>query len=871
MPSTRPLARALRRIAPLVLMATCGCQIMLMGIQDRENRHQRYTDRGIQTSASGRGRAVDSQAALRRARDLVERPLSPETGKRLRFLLWGLHAQRLYAADHVLTPELRDEADDWYRRARALAEQTDSRGRNTGRSAGLMRFGTGLETPDDVDEVYGIYLMETGRSGEALRLLEPLARRSPPPSDPEFWTSLGLARLARGDLAGARAAFDGRPSVLADAFAPTEEATPDPATPDPATPEPTPFLTTPSTRSSPTLTFGQMRRRFDALALPENHPHGQVDRVELLALWKQIEVVARDVLTKSYTAYLEGAKTFADAGEIELAKGLLRTAARADKSDGHDPAAPLAQLCAAAYVAARADDPEAVAGADACIERSKRKRRPLDAADKTAFAEAYTRAGRLDEAIELLQAAIAELEATRSSFAVDERAQFFRTAARRSYWALIRAHGLRAMARGPSEGASDIEAALRVTEQVRARQLGEVLGERGRAIAEFDDLAQLRERLGEDEALLSYVATERDVLAIAIDDDAWSFVSLPISGAALASVTGELARGLARPSTSPALLEEQLTLLGRALLRPFNAIVADAQVLTVLPDGVLNTIPFDLLSLDSTWSPLLERVTVRLTPSLGFYLTPHRGRPIRDGLLALGDPIMPEGVPALPETRTEIERIALQFAVDRRHLLLGAEARESGLAGDLSSYGAIHLATHGILGRELPGVVEPALIVSAEPGEDGFLTATEVAELSLDAEITVLSACKTGLGDLSSGEGVFGMSRAFLLAGSSSVVVSLWSVDSRATEALMVEFYAALQSSDDPYAALRAAKLRLRQGRATALDSGDRGLELDEGRATPNENKHPSKKRKPAETTVEPPPDPWRHPYYWGAFTLIGR
>jgi CHAT domain-containing protein len=852
------------RFAPLLLLATTGCQLMMFGIQDREGRHQRYTDRGIQASASGRGRAVDSDAALRRARDLVERPLSPETGKKLRFLMWGLHAQRLYAVDHVLTDELRNEADDWYRRARTLAAETGNRGRNTARSSGTMRFGSGLETPDDVDEVYGIYLMETGRSGEALRLLEPLARRPTPPAAPEFWNSLGLARLARGDLAGARAAFDRRvddAATRADAFDSSEAAAAQPAPAEPTVE----FLTTLSLRTSPTLTFGQMRRRFAALALPENHPDGRVDRAELLALWKQIEVVARDVLTKSYTAYLEGAKTFADAGEFEVAKGLLRVAAVADRSDGHDLAAPLAQVCAAAYVAARAGDPQAVGAADTCIEKSARKDRPLGPAEQTAFAEAYTRAGRLDEAIELLQAAITELEATRSSFAVDERAQFFRTAARRSYWALIRAHGMRAAARGPLEGASDIEAALRVTEQVRARQLGEVLGERGRAIAEFRDLAQLRERLGEGEALVSYVATERDVLVIALDDDAWSFAALEIDGAALASVTGELARGLARPSTPAVLLEEQLTLLGRALLRPVAGIVDDARTLTVLPDGVLNTIPFDLLSTAPTWTPLLERVTVRLTPSLGFYLTPHAGRPIRDGLLALGDPIMPKGVPPLPETRTEIERIAGMFGDDRRRLLLGDEARESGfVGGDLSVYGAVHLATHGILGRELPGVVEPALIVTAEAGEDGFLTASEVAELSLNSEITVLSACKTGLGDMSSGEGVFGMSRAFLLAGSSSVVVSLWSVDSRATEELMVLFYSALQSGDDPYAALRTAKLRLRDGNA-ATTAGERGLEFDEGPKKPV-------KRKPTPPVEPPPPvQRWNHPYYWGAFTLIGR
>jgi CHAT domain-containing protein len=83
---------------------------------------------------------------------------------------------------------------------------------------------------------------------------------------------------------------------------------------------------------------------------------------------------------------------------------------------------------------------------------------------------------------------------------------------------------------------------------------------------------------------------------------------------------------------------------------------------------------------------------------------------------------------------------------------------------------------------------QPALVVGAEASEDGLLLATEAMELSLNADLTVLSACKTGTGELVTGEGVMGMSRAFLAAGSRAVLVSLWAVDSAATEVLMVAF-----------------------------------------------------------------------------------
>lgn len=824
-----------------LLTVGAGCQVMLTGVQDRENRYVRYTDRGVEAQGRVTGRGLNTDANLRRARALAEHPRSPEPGKKLRFLLFGLHAYRLYAIDHTVGDEQRAEARGWYERARVLARtEAGKRGRNTARSQ-FVPIATGFETPRDVDIVYGAFLVETGRPGEALRVLEPIVAADPKLEDFELWSSLALARLSRGDLAGAEAAFARVP--------PGAVAT---------------------SRTTPMLQFGQLRRRFLALSQPENHADGRVDSAQLLALWKQIDALAVG-LSKSYRAYLEGARTFADVGEIEVAKGLLRTAARATRVDGGEAGGKLEQLCAAAYVTAAAGESFAAKSADGCVAGSTRSRRPLSIGERTLFAGAYTAAGRTDEAIALLEPAVAELEATRASFPVEERAQFFRTAARRSYWALIRAHGTRAAARGETDGRADLEAALRVTEQVRARQLGEVLGDRGREIAAFKDLEQVRGRLAEAESLLSFVVTERDILVVAVDRARWRFARLDLGAAELARVTGIIAKGLSRPDSDQARLAEHLTLLGRALLRPVHDVVAGARTLTVLPDGVMNTVPFDLLSVDATWRPLLDHVTVRVTPSLGFYLTPRKARAVQQGFFAVGDPVMPEGIPALPETRTEITRIAALFG-DRSRLLLAGEARESEIKrAALGEFGAVHLATHGILGRELPGVTEPALILSPETGEDGMLTASEVAALRIDAEIAVLSACKTGLGDMSSGEGVFGMSRAFLLAGTSAVIVSLWSVDSRATEELMVAFYGALQRETGPYEALRAAKLALRGGQADG-GAGTRGLEVASDEPGPGATKASTGKA----TKAAPPPPVttparWAHPYYWGAFQLVGR
>ncbi|MBF0556790.1 MAG: CHAT domain-containing protein [Nitrospirae bacterium] len=95
--------------------------------------------------------------------------------------------------------------------------------------------------------------------------------------------------------------------------------------------------------------------------------------------------------------------------------------------------------------------------------------------------------------------------------------------------------------------------------------------------------------------------------------------------------------------------------------------------------------------------------------------------------------------------------------------------------------------------------------------EDGFLTASEVFGLNLNADLVALSACKTGLGVQSAGEGVVGLSRAFMYAGADSVMVSLWSVADESTYKLMVKFFEGLKSGKTKMTALKDAKDYLRE------------------------------------------------------------
>ncbi len=122
-----------------------------------------------------------------------------------------------------------------------------------------------------------------------------------------------------------------------------------------------------------------------------------------------------------------------------------------------------------------------------------------------------------------------------------------------------------------------------------------------------------------------------------------------------------------------------------------------------------------------------------------------------------------------------------------------------------------HLATHGLLDygqprefgiRDIPG----AIVLASSSQDDGLLTAREILDLDLNAELVVLSACDTGGGNIT-GDGVVGLSRSFIAAGTPSVIVSLWQVPDDATAMLMTEFYRQLQQNPDKAQALRQAML----------------------------------------------------------------
>ncbi len=272
-----------------------------------------------------------------------------------------------------------------------------------------------------------------------------------------------------------------------------------------------------------------------------------------------------------------------------------------------------------------------------------------------------------------------------------------------------------------------------------------------------------------------------------------------------------LFRSLTASRDNPEGLAEVSRQLSRRLLGPVLDDLVPGRTLVLLPDGALFDLPFEslLVDEDSAERYLIQRHTVFYLPSIRVLEQIRRRAdqrtpaPAELDLLAFGDPSLEEGTPWPPlrHAGSEIRRIEALFADDRTETRTGAEASERQVRDSAGRPARIlHFATHGVLDSAHP---ERSGLVLA----DGFLDLYEIFNLELVAELVVLSGCETARGELLRGEGILGLSRAFQFAGTRAVVASLWRVDDRSTEDLMVSFYRKLRAGMPAARALRRTKI----------------------------------------------------------------
>ncbi|MDY0231873.1 MAG: CHAT domain-containing tetratricopeptide repeat protein [Candidatus Saccharicenans sp.] len=295
--------------------------------------------------------------------------------------------------------------------------------------------------------------------------------------------------------------------------------------------------------------------------------------------------------------------------------------------------------------------------------------------------------------------------------------------------------------------------------------------------------------------------------------------------------------------SEPEVAEQDLNLAGsriaRLLLPVSEMDLEGTEALIIIPDGLLNYLPFETLILtlvpDGKQSYLIENFRIYYSPSIAALSHPQTSQPLirsEKEFLGFGNPYSGSRVnqqlkarlyfmegplaradlnlKALPYSQQEVQQVARLFPQNRYDLFLKKKATEDNLKKiDLTKYRILHFACHGLISEEFPQRSSLILAADKSSQEDGFLTVREIYSLPLKAELVVLSACQSSRGSIEKTEGIVGLPRVFLLAGSQAVISSLWSVSDRASQELMVEFYKNLLSGQSKDEALRRAKLKM--------------------------------------------------------------
>ncbi len=372
---------------------------------------------------------------------------------------------------------------------------------------------------------------------------------------------------------------------------------------------------------------------------------------------------------------------------------------------------------------------------------------------------------------------------------------------------------------------------------------------------------EIQKLLDEDTLFLEYALGESRSFLWAVTKESISSFELPGEDEIEAA-----ARRVHSELSTPGTEGRETAALGRLLLGPVSQRL-DGQRLVVVADGALHYLPFAALSSPRQSGPLLLQHEVVHLPSAST-LALLRGQAARRSpapkwAAVLADPVFeatdvrvrdsqatnsasnprPSQSPLsrqadglqlhrLSSSRLEAEAISALVSGDQVLKALDFEAsRQTALGGQLSRYRIVHLATHGLIDSVNPSLSGLVLSLVDELGsrQDGWIRLHDIYNLELQADLVVLSACRTALGRKIRGEGFVGLTRGFMYAGASRVIASLWSVPDKATARLMSHLYTTMvRQGSRPAAALRSAQL------------------------------HILKQRR------------WRHPYYWAGFVLSG-
>ncbi len=373
------------------------------------------------------------------------------------------------------------------------------------------------------------------------------------------------------------------------------------------------------------------------------------------------------------------------------------------------------------------------------------------------------------------------------------------------------------------------------------------------------NIDQLQKQLSEDSILLYFDTNPEQSHLWTVSRKVVRSFTLPAD----TTIAGLVADALKVTSSSPAGNKRKRKQAQKAAYNKLSKMLFSAhsvaweqyQRIVLITDGPLNYLPFSMLTLPGSQTPILNSKQVTFAPSLSVYQQLSARSDNKKISATTNNRVLLVANPSFLEQNKPSSRVAkLRSGFQTSELPYTSKEAKSimkvmpGSAVLLSRHQAnktefykrvpqnfqiLHFATHGLASSESASL--GGLVFSNTRSADNLLLAPEIASLHLEAELVVLSGCETALGRLVDGEGLQGLSRAFFEAGAKRVIASLWAVQDDATAELMGAFYRfMLIGKKTPAEALRQAKLHVRNYRRK------------------NNQK------------------PWQDPYYWAGFVLQG-
>jgi CHAT domain-containing protein len=296
--------------------------------------------------------------------------------------------------------------------------------------------------------------------------------------------------------------------------------------------------------------------------------------------------------------------------------------------------------------------------------------------------------------------------------------------------------------------------------------------------------------------------------------------------------------------------EQPLSALYEILIQPIEGEISGKKHLVIVPHGMLHYLPFQAL-LSKRGKYVIESFTISYLPSasvLKYARLKNKGN--RTELFAAGNPTT--GLAPLPAAEEEVRELSTLFK--KRLVLTGKDATKTSVKGESPRYDLLHFSTHGEMIESDP--LRSNLRFAPSAGDDGKLTVNEIFDMEVRANMVTLSACETALvkgeeGDFPKGDDLVGLSRAFIHAGASSVVASLWKVSDDSTVELMRAFYQNLRSMTKAEALQKAQIDLMKSSIRFRVERGSGGI-------TRSTDYQP-------DMSID-----CSHPFFWAPFILVG-